>query len=522
MTDAAARRWSAVLPALLMALWMVAVRAADTPPSGPEAATAAPDLEALRAEYVRARGEARWQAGQAYLNGLVGAADAALDARAFDEAAGLYRQAVALASTVAPAEEGRLRTQLQLAGARQSAHDRVASLRQDLEAAPEDAEARERLIRTLLLELDDPAAAAEALPPGEDSRRSKLILVAGMSLARLPDRACLELAKWYLEMAPQASPGARWAVFQRVEAYLARYLGRQQARDAEWVALWRTLAQVRRMLAERESWRDVLVRIDVDRHCVPYQRQCRREGKALVLDASRRSAWVTLPLVPTAGYEADVTVRTAPGHGRVHLEMPVAGRTVRVTARSPAMTRRELAPYELEYRRQAAGGGRYAAAAALLGALDRYAADATADGRHRDAMWAYARGVEVSREAMAYREATYQRRLADARRRLAEEGSPRDEPKVDPNAKVWPVTLGDLPPGKAVQMELRAEVAFGYVRVTATLTGKARVLYEGPVAEEPGGTGHCRLGVERLSAVVERLQMRPLSGRLVEALPAGS
>ncbi len=201
-------------------------------------------VEVWETAYRVARGPQRPKIAGALLEALIDRANAE-SARTRDaDAAATYRQAAAVAASVRPGTRDRLRFASQRSLARAKARARLEVLEARLADDPDDAAARDEAVRLALAELDDPTRAAGVVKPGAADLHSRLVLVAGISLERLPERACLELGRWYEEMADEASFPAKGNVLERARNLLQRYLALHEARDEDRAAAAEALERV--------------------------------------------------------------------------------------------------------------------------------------------------------------------------------------------------------------------------------------------------------------------------------------
>mgnify|MGYP006298365187 CR=1 FL=1 len=154
--------------------------------------------------------------------------------------AGAYPQAVSLLGRAerlakAAAEDRVAEVQARHARARHLllAHRDVQNMKALLERDPENAAAREKLVRLYLVDLDDPARAAEHLKGVADESLATYVPAVAKGVDAAPELACLRLGDWYRTLGEAAPVPARRAMFARSKAYYARFLSLHEAEDLD-------------------------------------------------------------------------------------------------------------------------------------------------------------------------------------------------------------------------------------------------------------------------------------------------
>ncbi len=173
-----------------------------------------------------ATGPEKATVGAQYVDALFAAAADCEAAGDWKEAMNLYRRARTTATgakLLAAAELSDDRHDR--AQDRQKAQARIDRYREALQKDPTDARARLDLVKLLLVEMDDPAAAAshagDALPEPWRTRAP----LAGGPVEQAGRAACKELGDWYYrELMAQASAWARIDMEQRAKQWYERFL----------------------------------------------------------------------------------------------------------------------------------------------------------------------------------------------------------------------------------------------------------------------------------------------------------
>lgn len=210
-------------------------------------------LRVLDLQYKQSYGSARKAAGEAYLDTLLGAAEAKASGGKLQEALGLYIKAFPIATYVKSpltkeiiARRRRLRQRIAAIRKREA---RLKSLTARLAANPKDTRAREELIRLHVVELDKPADAVGLINDDVDEMLRTYVPLAAKQVEDLPEQASLELATWYEQLAAKASAEGKATALRRAVACYRRYLTVHAQRDAAGLKAKVSLARVEKALA---------------------------------------------------------------------------------------------------------------------------------------------------------------------------------------------------------------------------------------------------------------------------------
>lgn len=190
-------------------------------------------VKLLQKQFTAARGDDRAKAGEELIVALLALADLKADGGAPTEAVALLRRAEKVARAVKSnrlAEiDGR---QKALASSLRAARE-VANLKALLERSPQNAAAREKLVRLCLVDMDNPAEAARYVEGVTDKSLRKYAPAAAKGTKAAPELACKELGEWYRGLAGEAPPGAKAAMYTRARAYYERFLQVHTAEDLD-------------------------------------------------------------------------------------------------------------------------------------------------------------------------------------------------------------------------------------------------------------------------------------------------
>ncbi len=204
-------------------------------------------------QYNRARSAERRGMGEVLFDAIARAANGRAEAKDFAGAAARWRRALPLAKIAKSTLADSVQLAIKFAESRRQAMEGAAALRQRLKANPDDKEARNALVTLHIVEFDDPAEAANCLPPDRSDMLSKLVIVAGMSVERMPQRACLELGDWYRRLFEEATEASKGATLRHARDYYRRYLELHTAEDLSRTRVRLALKQIEEELEAHPS-----------------------------------------------------------------------------------------------------------------------------------------------------------------------------------------------------------------------------------------------------------------------------
>ena len=190
-------------------------------------------LDLYQGLYTRGRGEEKAAAGEKVIDLLLETAEEQTEALDLSGAAATYRRALSVAWSMQGSDRASIQAALQAVVARQRHLAEVERLAASLKSNPADKAARDQIVRLYLVELDRPTEAAQYLDPADDTVEAKLVLLAGMTPARLPEAACLRLADWYQELADKAAMPARETMLLKARTYAETFLDKHTAQDPD-------------------------------------------------------------------------------------------------------------------------------------------------------------------------------------------------------------------------------------------------------------------------------------------------
>jgi hypothetical protein len=184
-----------------------------------------------QAAYDAALPDAKAQAGEEFIAALLALTDAKTRAGDATAASDACRKALALAIALKSDSKASVQAKMEYLAAWQKTSQQVAALKARLQSAPTDAATRAELVKTLLVDLDDPAAAAKFVDTSLDATLQKFVPAAAKGVEQTPELACKELGDWYRGMADQAAGAAKAPLVARARAYYGRFLSLHAAED---------------------------------------------------------------------------------------------------------------------------------------------------------------------------------------------------------------------------------------------------------------------------------------------------
>ena len=194
------------------------------------------------------------EAGQKFLDVLFEAGAAHERRHRYSEAMRAYREAKTVAASAKfPGRKREAAEGFDRARDRKPSHRKVARYRKVLGKNPADASTRVRLIEALIVEMDDPNAAAAYLAEGVDEGLRTYVPLAARPVGEVAPDACRELGDWYYKvLAPKAAASARWQMVLRAKGYYERFLTAEgEADDLHRAKVRVALHQINRAEAKR-------------------------------------------------------------------------------------------------------------------------------------------------------------------------------------------------------------------------------------------------------------------------------
>jgi hypothetical protein len=210
-----------------------------------------------------------------------------------------------------------------------------------------------QLVLLHLVALDDPAGAAKYVGEGLEPELAKYVPAAAKPVAQAPELACEEMSRWYLRLAGEAYPWARWGMYKRARAYAARYLELHPALDKPREDALRDLKRIDDTLLKLcaddatvpdcnrlalNQWCDLLRLVDVAKDAAGANAShtwIPRGASLLGLDPSHGPERVTTPVSVLGGYELEVRFlwRNGDGHVGVFLPAGLGATTLKIGAK---------------------------------------------------------------------------------------------------------------------------------------------------------------------------------------------
>ncbi len=267
------------------------------------------------------------------------AAEAAAETRQlhFDAAKRLQARAEALGRLVGSlAEAEAMAAAQQRVDGLAAVHRELGALKACLKADGDDRAARERLIRTYVVELDSPAAAAKYLDERCDETWRRNVPLAARPIDELETPDLRRLALWYRGLFHAAGKAGKPAMRRRTLGYYRAYVGRMRKAAAEAEADAAEL-EADPAAPGLGAAADLLGRARPK--VQPVVGRWQRVGPALHV-TSGEMCRLPIPVAPVGDYElvADVLRKKATDKAEVNFILPVAGTGVMLTLLGPEGT----------------------------------------------------------------------------------------------------------------------------------------------------------------------------------------
>ena len=190
-------------------------------------------IDIRQKQFDRARGDAKTEAGEALVDALLSAADGKLAGADPTEAANLCRRAQTVGRAVKSDRLEEIDARLKGMVYSLRAAREAESLKAQLARSADDAAAREKLVRLLLVDLDNPAEAAKFVAGVAEESLLKYVPAAAKGIEAASEPACADLGEWYRTLGEAAPAPAKAAMFTRAKDYYERFLDLHAAEDLD-------------------------------------------------------------------------------------------------------------------------------------------------------------------------------------------------------------------------------------------------------------------------------------------------
>jgi len=318
------------------------LEAATVPGKG--AACAERMVDVRQRQFDVAKSDARAAAGETLIDAILASLAERQKTGVKPDEASYYKRALMVARAVksdrAAALDAHLKDLEQLA----RLGVEVENLKKQLAANPENPAARLRLVRLLLVDLDDPAEAAKYVEGVQDAALAKYVPAAARPLEEAPELACLELGDWYRSLAETAPPAAKGPMFARAQAYYKRFLEVHPAEDINrakaQAALQKIEAEAQAAAAPKSApppaktptkvpvlgqWIDLLALVDLSQDALGGGWE--RNGVELVIRNDVPRTRVAIPLLVDGAYELEIRCTRIWGEQTYGVVLPVGAKS---------------------------------------------------------------------------------------------------------------------------------------------------------------------------------------------------
>ena len=200
--------------------------------------------------YARASGREKLAVGKALVPAYVAAAGRRQQARDYEAALARVRKAYAIATALRLRSRADLQARMTFLAGRAKLAEEAGALKATVAAGgPAAAAARDRLVRCLVFELDDPNEATKYVSEADEVLRTYVPLAA-RGVDGVAAGACVELAQWYRHGSAELGKASRAVCLDRAAWYVQRYLGESDPNGLDHVKAELLRKQIRRELAE--------------------------------------------------------------------------------------------------------------------------------------------------------------------------------------------------------------------------------------------------------------------------------
>ena len=175
-------------------------------------------------------GQAKLEAGEAFLDGIDNAVTAAAKTNQWRRVAVLYRRAMPVATAIRSERKASIGVELKLALARQRAVKQIEELQSRLKANPTDSAVARQIVNLHVVELDHPKGAIEVAEVA-NNEATKLLPLTFKNEDDLSIQNNLDLANWYGGLAGTASKDSKPVMLRRAVGYFERFHELVQSQD---------------------------------------------------------------------------------------------------------------------------------------------------------------------------------------------------------------------------------------------------------------------------------------------------
>ena len=191
-------------------------------------------LAVRRSQYLRGTAAQKREAAGALIKGHLADAAAHEKQRNITEALAAARKALGVATATRSPARGEVLAEIKRLTARQRVAMRMKGLRMKLAANPADTDTRHELIRMLVIEFDDPAAAVKVLEGATDETLRTYVPLAAGPIDKLAAAVCAELGDWYWSQYPKADTvPAKVVCLGRAQKYIERFLSLEKGKGIQ-------------------------------------------------------------------------------------------------------------------------------------------------------------------------------------------------------------------------------------------------------------------------------------------------
>jgi len=210
-------------------------------------------VEVRERQYAAADAEGKAAARDALIDAMLRLAHARQKAGQHPQAVSLLKRAARIAKAAGSDRLAVVESRHDYARHLLATHHDIADMRTLLERDPQNTAAREKLVRLCLVNLNDPARAAEHLDGVADETLKKYVAAAAKGVEAAPELACLQLGDWYRTLGETAPKAVRRTMFARSKAYYGRFLSLHGTEDLDRAAAELALRKIDAAIAKLDQ-----------------------------------------------------------------------------------------------------------------------------------------------------------------------------------------------------------------------------------------------------------------------------
>lgn len=229
------------------------------------------------------------------------------------------RLAMTIARSIRSDRADELKAEYNRMAAMRATYDRIKTLKTTLKSRPDDAKTAEKLVKTILVELDNPAEASGYITPVKDEKLKTNVPLAAKDIAEIRIDQAVELGNWYKSLADESPAAFKANMLTRAAAYLEKALAGTEDKGLAQLKIKVTLEKINQELTRAPggktgTWLDLMKATKLE-DCLLAGKSSDfgRQGTGLRISNGYGGGTpcLALPAVPTGSYELQATASFA-------------------------------------------------------------------------------------------------------------------------------------------------------------------------------------------------------------------